>query len=113
MSIDERIHEALHNQLVSYFDYSELPESWDDWLREGLERDAARSAAQIRQTLGAALVPELASLLRAASLERRGELVREIESWTRFAWGRRDHTWAALQQLMLALARHLTNDPAA
>jgi hypothetical protein len=107
MPIPEKFVEALSQEFTAFHHVSELPESWDEWLREELEHEAATAAARMRYWVDNADLPELAAFLRAESQDRQGALVREIENWTNAFWRHQDEKWHALQRILNAIADHL------
>jgi hypothetical protein len=107
MSIPDKFYEALSQEFRSFYHESELPESWDEWFHEDLDREAAAGAARMRYWVGSDDLFELATFLRSESRDRQGALVREIEHWTNFRWRSDDEEWQALQRILNAIADHL------
>lgn len=111
MPIPERLSRALSNEFACFYEVSEIPDTWDAWLQE-LGNHAQASAARIRQWLDSdAAAAELAVYLKEQSSERHGELVRNIEARTRFAWSHQDDDWTALQRILQAIADCLESTP--
>jgi hypothetical protein len=107
MPIPEKFRKAITQEFVGFYNLDVLPPSWDEWLKEKLDRAATVGAARMRYRIASTDVSELAAFLRAESQNRQGELVREIESLTSYSWGERDKAWNALQRLLNALADKL------
>jgi hypothetical protein len=107
MPIPDKFHAALSQEFTAFYNESELPESWDEWLEAELEREAAAGATRMRYWVAGADLPELAAFLRSESQNRQGDLVREIEGWTNSFWRYKDEKWNALQRILNALAEQL------
>jgi hypothetical protein len=107
VQIPDKFHTALSQEFTSFYHESELPGSWNEWLTEALQREAAAGATRMRYWVDRADLPELTAFLRRESQERQGALVREIENWTNSLWRYDDEKWHALQRILNAIADHL------
>lgn len=107
MSIPEKFSDALRQEFGCYYEVSELPDSWEEWLLEELEDAARTGAARMRYWVDNADIPELIAFLRAESQNRQGSLVKEVEHWTRAYWRGDDENWMALQRILNSIANQL------
>lgn len=113
MPIPEHFLKALRNEFTAFYDVSELPDSWDEWMSE-LDQEAAASATRLRGWIdNDAHASDLAGYLRDQSRERRGDLVLDVENWTRFGWSDEEEDWIALQRILRAIADRLDAEPKA
>ena len=109
MSLPDHIWKALRNEFIAWYEVSELPDAWDEWIQNELKRSASASASRLRRAAKDTNIQDISNLLREGSQARRGELVRHIEAWTRFGWSDEDEDWTALQQILNAIADHLNH----
>ena len=107
MSIPAIFLDRLRSEFTCYYEVSELPEIWDEWLASDLPEEAAESATRLSRSLDKTQTSQLAAYLRSASRERTGALILEIEKWTRFLWRHEDEDWLALQQILNVIADKL------
>lgn len=107
MLLSDDIEKSFRNEFVAFYEISELPDSWEEWLNMELDNAATNSAARMTDWVEDNDIPEMARLLRSAARERRGTLVRQIEKWTRFFWSEEDDDWNALQEILNAIANQL------
>ena len=107
MPIPAKFTEAIKQEFGAFYQVSELPESWDNWLQNELDQAASSGADRMRQWLDDSHLSEFIDFLREESQKRRGGLVQEIELWTNAFWSHRDDDWNALQEILSALADQL------
>ena len=107
MAISRPVRKVLHDEFTAWYDVSELPDSWREWMESDLDEESSASAVRLRRKVDSTQLAELVKVLRDGSQERRGELVVLIENWTRFGWGDEDEGWYALQQLLNTVADKL------
>ena len=107
MAIPQKFREALSQEFSCFYEVSEQPSSWDDWLENELEEESSIGAARLRYWIDDRDIAELVEFLRTQSEERNGELVREIENWTNSFWSHDDRKWKALQQILTSIADQL------
>ena len=107
MPIPEPFRDALRQGFACYFEVSELPGSWDEWSQEEFEEQAYAAASNILYWAKKFDISELVALIRAESQKQRGELVREIEGWTRFGWSRTEKDRAVLNRILCMIGDYL------
>ena len=107
MPTPEQFRHALRQGFACYFEVSELPSSWDEWSQEEFEEQAFAAASNILYWAKDFNISGLVAMIRTESQKERGELVREIESWTRFSWSRTEEDRAALSRILCMIGDYL------
>ena len=107
MSLPSDLWKTLRDEFTAWYEVSELPDSWEEWTSTEFEQMTSRTASRLRRNVQEVRLSALVTLLREASRQRRGELVRQIEGWTRFGWSDEEEDWITLRRLLTTFANKL------